>query len=455
MDYSHVIIERLLRLHPKEIDLSLGRIERLLARLGHPERNLPPIVHVAGTNGKGSTIAFMRAMLEAGGKRVHTYTSPHLVSYHERFRLAAGVENGRGVSAFVDEDTLAQALAECEDVNDGAPITVFEITTAAGLLLFSRHPADVLLLEVGLGGRFDATNVIDTPIATVITPISMDHVQFLGDTIAKIAFEKAGILKPGVPAIIAEQPDEAMAVIETVAAKKRAPLLISGQDWQARAENGRLVFQTASEDMGGLFDLPQPRLMGHHQFENAGAAIATLKACPGLDVPDHAIAEGLRTADWPARLQLIDEAPFSDWVPDGTEIWLDGSHNPGGAAVLAAALADLEDRAPKPLHMICGMLSSKDVAGYLSTFAGQAAQLTAVPIPGEQNTLPPADIAQVARSCGLAAQTATDLQDAIQQSVVGPEPPRILICGSLYLAGHVLRTITDARATGAQQKRAV
>ena len=454
MDYSHVIIERLLHLHPKEIDLSLGRIEHLLARLGHPERNLPPVIHVAGTNGKGSTVAYMRAMLEAAGKRVHAYTSPHLVSYHERFRIAKGVENGRGISDFVDESDLAQVLAECERVNDGAPITVFEITTAAGLLLFSRTPADVLLLEVGLGGRFDATNVIDKPLATVITPISIDHVQFLGDTLSRIAFEKAGILKAGVPAIIAAQPIDALNIIESVADNLGTPLTVSGRDWQARRENGRLVFQSEGDTHGGLIDLPPPRLFGEHQFENAGTAIATLKACPALGVSDAAIAEGLKTVYWPARMQRLTGAPFTDWVPEDTEIWLDGGHNPGGAAVLAATLADLEERSSKPLHMICGMLSTKDVTGYLRTFSGLAARFTAVPIPGEQNTIPADDLAAVARDVGLPAHTATDLRDAFRQSAAEPAPFRILICGSLYLAGHVLRLMGDAETASQKQKRA-
>lgn len=454
MDYSHVILERLLHLHPKEIDLSLGRIERLLARLGHPERSLPPVIHVAGTNGKGSTIAFMRAMLEAAGKRVHVYTSPHLTSYHERFRLARGVENGKGVSGFVDEEELARVLAECEEENGGEPITVFEITTAAGLLLFSRHPADVLLLEVGLGGRFDATNVIDTPLATVITPISIDHVQFLGGTIEEIAREKAGILKAGVPAIIANQPAEALDVIARIAEELGAPMIVSGQDWQSRNENGRLVFQSETGETGGLIDLPQPRLIGDHQYENAGTAIATLRACPIFDIPESAIAEGLKTVSWPARLQRITEEPFTGWAPEGAEIWLDGGHNPGGAVVLARTLADLEERSSKPLHMICGMLSTKDVSGYLEAFSGLAARFTAVPIPGEQNTIPAEDLAAIAREVGLPANTATDLKDAFSQSAAEPAAPRILICGSLYLAGHALREIADARNAGQNAKRA-
>ena len=263
------IVARLTALHPKRIDLSLERIWRILAALGHPERRLPPTIHVAGTNGKGSTIAFMRAILEAAGLRVHVYTSPHLVRFNERFRLGA-----KGEGRLVSDQALGDALSECERVNAGAPITVFEITTAAALLLFARNPADVLLLEVGMGGRLDATNVVERPLVTVITPVSFDHAEHLGETLGKIATEKAGIFKPRVPAIVAAQPREALAAIEREAARVKAPIRVAGEDWTATEERGRLVYQ----DDADLLDLPAPKLFGRHQFENAGVAIAALRA---------------------------------------------------------------------------------------------------------------------------------------------------------------------------------
>src|SRR5882757_6549575 len=292
-------VARLTALHPKLIDLTLDRMWRILDALGHPERQLPPVIHVAGTNGKGSTIAFMRAILEAAGLSVHVYTSPHLVRFNERFRLGADNPLKTRVNALTSEgrlasdDELADALAECERANAGAPITLFEITTAAGLVLFARHPADVLLLEVGLGGRLDATNVVDRPLASVITPVSFDHAEHLGDTVSKIATEKAGILKPGVPAIVAAQPREALAVIERAAARVGAPTKIAGEDWSATEERGRLVYQ----DDDGLLDLPPPKLYGRHQFENAGVAIAALRAASALKLPPSAFEAGIAKAD--------------------------------------------------------------------------------------------------------------------------------------------------------------
>jgi dihydrofolate synthase/folylpolyglutamate synthase len=440
MQDSQAILDRLMRLHPREIDLSLGRIERLLAQLGHPERHVPPVVHVAGTNGKGSTIAFMRAMLEAAGRRVHVYTSPHLVSFHERFRL--GAPEG---SRYVSEAELIEVLAHCEAVNAGEPITVFEITTAAGFVLFARHPADVLLLEVGLGGRLDATNVIDRPAATIITPVSFDHMQYLGDTLAAIAGEKAGILKPGVPAVVAAQLPEALRAIEARAEAVGAPLLVSGSQWQAYGERGRMVYQ----DEAGLLDLPLPRLLGRHQIENAGAAIACLRALPDLKADARAIEAGLREVEWPARLQRVTEPPLSDWAPPGAEIWLDGGHNPAGGAALAEALAALEEKHPRPLHIVCAMLASKDADGFLKNFAGLAERLTAVPIPGGHAGTAPEDIAALARGLGMPATTAPDIAQALRLSRNGTAAPRILVTGSLYLAGEVLRMLEEARAAEA------
>jgi len=422
------ILARLTALHPKRIDLSLDRLQQLLAALGHPEKKLPPVIHVAGTNGKGSTVAFLRAILEAAGKRVHVYTSPHLARFNERFRL-----NG----ALVSNDELAAAMEECERANKDAPITVFEITTAAGLLLFSRHPADVLLLEVGLGGRLDATNVIDAPLATVITRISMDHVDFLGDTLEKIAAEKAGILKRNVPAIIAAQHGDVLRVIERQAARLKAPLKISGEDFTATEERGRLVYQ----DDNGLLDLPAPKLYGRHQFENAGLAIATLRAIPSLKIPAAAYEAGLVKADWPARMQRLAQGKLVDLAPPGSELWLDGGHNPDGGRAIAAALADLEERVSRPLVLIVGMLATKDCEGFLRNFTGLARRMIAVPIPGADKPLTAEAVADCARGIGLPATSRDNLSealDAVRKLDLEP-PPRILITGSLYLAGDVLR----------------
>jgi dihydrofolate synthase / folylpolyglutamate synthase len=419
------ILARLLALHPKRIDLSLGRIERLLAWLGHPERRVPPVIHVAGTNGKGSTIAFMRAMLEAAGKRVHVYTSPNLVRINERFRLGG---------VLVTDDELAAALAECERANADAPITVFEIETAAAFVLFARHPADALLLEVGLGGRLDATNVIERPLASVITPVSLDHTEWLGDTLEAIAAEKAGILKHGVPAVIAPQPDAALAVIERQAARLRAPLHAAGQQWMATAEHGRLVYQ----DEQGLIDLPAPRLFGRHQIDNAGTALAALR-CADLGLPVAAFELGLVKVEWPARLQRLTSGRLAALAPAGAELWLDGGHNAEGGRALAAALADLEERVPRPLVLIVGMLASKDRAGFLSNFAGLARRVIGVPI-GQDKTVPAQEIADTARRVGVAAEA----QGSVEQALAAVArfdfnpAPRILITGSLYLAGEVL-----------------
>src|SRR5712691_11874704 len=326
------VVARLTALHPKLIDLSLERMWRILATLGHPERSLPPVVHVGGTNGKGSTIAFMRAILEAAGRRVHVYTSPHLVRFNERFRLG-----GEGEGRLASDEELGAALLECERANAGAPITVFEITTAAGLLLFARHPADALLLEVGLGGRLDATNVVERPLATAITPVSLDHAEYLGDTLAKIAAEKAGIFKRNVPAIVAAQPRAALAVIERAAARAGAPIKIAGEDWTATEERGRLVYQ----DDAGLLDLPPPKLYGRHQFENAGVAIAALRAAFALKLPPSAFEVGIAKADWPARMQRLSQGALVALIPAGSELWLDGGHNADGGRAIANALADL------------------------------------------------------------------------------------------------------------------
>ena len=426
------IVARLTALHPKRIDLSLDRMMRLLAALDHPERKLPPVIHVAGTNGKGSTIAFLRAILEAAGLRVHVYTSPHLVRFNERYRLGA-VGEGRLVS----DTELSATLEECERINESHAITVFEITTAVGFMLFARHPADVLLMEVGLGGRLDATNVVDRPLATIVTRISVDHIDFLGDTLEKIAAEKAGILKRNVPAIVAAQPRDALVAIERQAARLQAPLKIAGEDWTATEERGRLVYQ----DEAGLLDLPAPKLYGRHQFENAGLAIAALRAIARFKIAPAAFEAGLVKADWPARLHRLSAGKLVEMVPAGSELWLDGGHNPDGGRAIAAALADLEERVSRPLVLIVGMLASKDCGGFLSNFTGLARRLIAVPVPGADKGLSAEAVADAARGVGLPATSRDNLSEAIEaaRKLDLDPPPRILITGSLYLAGDVLR----------------
>ena len=429
MTHVDSILARLTALHPKRIDLSLGRIERLLAALDYPERKLPPVIHVAGTNGKGSTVAFLRAILEAAGLRAHVYTSPHLVRFNERFRL--------GGIGLVSDDELAAVMEECERANAGAPITVFEITTAAGMLLFSRHPADVLVMEVGLGGRLDATNVIPEALATVITRVSIDHTDFLGDTLDKIAAEKAGVLKRNTSGIVAAQHRDALSVIERQAARLNAPLRIAGEDFTATEERGRLVYQ----DEAGLLDLPAPRLYGRHQYENAGLAIAALRATNRFRIPPAAFEAGMTKAEWPARMNRLSHGRLVELAPEGSEVWLDGGHNPDGGRVIAAALADLEERVPRPVVMIAGMLASKDCDGFLRNFTGLARRLIAVPVPASEKGVPAEELAERARNIGLPATSRGTLDgafEAVRKLDLDP-PPRILITGSLYLAGEVLR----------------
>jgi len=411
------------------IDLSLGRMLPLLERLGNPQRKVPPVIHVTGTNGKGSTIAFLRAMLEAAGKRVHVYTSPCLVRVNENFRLG-----GPGGGVLVSDAELADALAECKTANGDSPITLFELETAAAFVLFARHPADMLLLEVGLGGRLDATNVIDRPLASIVTPVSMDHAEFLGDTLEKIAGEKAGIFRKGVPAVIAPQTSAISAVLERHAEKARAPLHVAGQHWHANVENGRLVYS----DEQGLFDLPPPKLFGRHQFDNAGTAIAALRAA-GVRVPIKAVEQGLMRAEWPARLQRLATGPLAALAPAGAEIWLDGGHNADGGRAIAAALGDLEERVSRPLVLVVGMLANKDRDGFLRNFTGLVRRVFGVRI-NRENGAPAGDIAAAAQSAGMPADAAESIEDALAAIArLGFDPsPRILITGSLYLAGEVL-----------------
>lgn len=395
-------------------------MQHLLARLGDPQDHLPPVIHVAGTNGKGSTVAFLRACLEASGKRVHVYTSPHLVRFAERIRLAGKL---------IDEEALVAALEECERANDGTPITFFEITTAAAFLAFARTPADFVLLEVGLGGRFDATNVIARPAATVITPVSLDHQQFLGDTVAKIAFEKAGILKPGVAAVIARQTQEAAAVIAARAQELGAPLYREGTEWTVAARgDGGLSYRGRA-----TFDLPAPGLLGPHQYDNAGAALAVLEHLPALALDAEALAHGLRQVEWPARLQRLRQGVLARLMPPGAELWLDGGHNSAGGAALAAMAARWTD---KPLHLVFGMLKTHEAREFLKALAPYAASVEAIAIPGEANTLSAKEAEAAARDAGIPATP----RDGIAAAVAAAAQPgaRVLICGSLYLAGRVL-----------------
>lgn len=430
MESLDALLTRLFTLHRKTIELSLGRIERLLDALGSPETRLPPIVHVAGTNGKGSTIAFMRAILEAAGKRVHVYTSPHLVRFHERIRLGA-----EGGGKLVGDAELFAALTACEKANKDQPITFFEITTAAAFKLFSEHPADYLLLEVGLGGRFDATNVIRQPKAAVITQIAIDHPEFLGTTADKIAYEKAGILKPGALAITSTQEDAVLAVLERQARRLGGSLIAGGRDYNAWEENGRFIF----EDQHGLLDLPQPRLIGRHQHQNAATAVAALRAIDSQLAPS-AMEEGLARAEWPARLQNIGKGFIATLAPAGAEIWLDGGHNENAGHALAQSLAELEDKMQRPLIVICGSLASKDTGGFLRAFKGLAQEVVAVPVNADQYAKPATEVAAAAIANGIPAAACGNIKSALAYLAARdwPVPPRVLIAGSLYLAGEVL-----------------
>ena len=418
---SDAILARMMALHPKVIDLTLDRVWRLLDALGNPQKDLPPVIHIAGTNGKGSTQAMVRAGLEAAGHKVHAYTSPHLARFHERIRLAG---------TLISEADLTALLDECYAKNGADDITYFEITTCAALLAFARTPADFTLLEVGLGGRLDATNVIDRPELTIITPVSMDHEAFLGTTIAAIAGEKAGIIKRGVPCIIGPQSESGLDVMEARAAQCGAPVLAYGQHWHSGPERDGMIYQ----DELGLLDLPLPILPGLHQIQNAGIALAALRH---LGCDEAACTAGLTQAVWPARMQRLRIGPLANLAnASGAELWLDGGHNPAAGAALALVLRSLPKR---PTHMICGMLNTKDVDGYLAPLAEVAVSLTGVSIPGEANTLPADQTAQAARHVGLAGRTADTVTEALQAILADDPHARVLICGSLYLAGAVLR----------------
>jgi dihydrofolate synthase/folylpolyglutamate synthase len=425
------VLARLKRLHPQLIDLSLVRIEGLLAKLGEPHRRLSPVVHIAGTNGKGSVAAMLRAMLEAAGRRVHVYTSPHLVRFNERIVLAGEHGKARPIA----EDKLVALLERVEAVNAGEPMTFFEITTAAAFLAFAESPADAVILEVGLGGRLDATNVIDRPRLSIITPVSIDHADKLGATVGLIAAEKAGILKRGVTAVLSRQDEEAMPVIQAAAGRIGAPLVVHGVDFDAYEQRGRLVFQAERR----LLDLPLPALAGPHQIGNAGTAIAAALELPDLGLDEQAIERGLTTVEWPARMQRLSSGPLTAMLRPGSELWLDGAHNPAGAQALADTLAGLEERAPKPLVLVLALMGQKNAAGFLAHFRGLARQVVAVPIPGAHEApWSPDALAALARETGLDAAHASSVPEALQRIETLPEAKRIVICGSLYLAGAVL-----------------
>ncbi len=415
---------RLARLHPKSIDLSLGRLEGLLDRLGRPQDRLPPVIHIAGTNGKGSTAAFLRAICEASGEQVHVYTSPHLVRFNERIRLAGEI---------VDDARLAAAFARVEAANGEDPITFFEATTAAAFLLFAETPAERLILEVGLGGRFDATNLVPAPQVCVITPVSLDHQGLLGDTVEQIAGEKAGIIKPGVPVVVGPQSDGARAVIAEAARRIGAPARVWGEDFRAYPERDRLVY----EEERLLWDLPAPSLPGPHQIVNAGVAAAAARAC-GLD--QDAVREGLRTARWPARLQRLISGPLARIAQTGgAELWLDGGHNPAAGEALAASIGQMAGAEDRPLVLISAFGVNKDAGAFLSFFQGLAARVIAVSFEGGREGMQSAQaVADAARRADIPAQTAAGLAEAVHDALEDYDRPRILICGSLYLAGAVL-----------------
>lgn len=428
------IIGRLTRLHPKFIDLSLDRVERLLASLDHPETALPPVAHVAGTNGKGSLIAFLRAVLEAAGYRVHAYTSPHLIRFNERICLAGET---------IADDALVTLLGEVEKANAEEPITFFEVTTCAAFLAFSRDPADVLLLETGLGGRLDATNVIHRPVLAAITPVSIDHQSFLGDALSDIAREKTGILRRGVPAVVGAQEPAAATVIAEVADGVGAPLYRRDRDWAVHARADGFAYSGESWTL----ELPRPALLGEHQIDNAGHAVACLERLEGFRIAERHIVEGLRAVTWSGRLQRLDRGALADLLPADWELWLDGGHNPAAGEAVGRVARAWREADGRPLDLVFGMLSTRDPHAFLRPLAAETRRLRAVAIPGEQAALPAEEVAGAASDLGIDARPARDMREALASIVrAGDTPARVLVCGSLYLAGAALAANADTVA---------
>lgn len=429
MSDIEAVLDKVARRRPKIIDLSLDRVFAALVRLGNPQHRLPPVFHVAGTNGKGSTVAFLRSILEAAGHQVHVYTSPHLVRFNERI-VAAGRE--------ITDDVLIDALERCDEAVGDDKLTYFETITCAALVAFAETPADYLVMEVGLGGRLDATNVLEKPLAAVVAPVDLDHQHFLGDTIAQIAAEKAGIFRRGAPAVIGRQSPDAMAVLQNCAQETGAPIFALGEQWNIYTEHGRLIYQ----DDDGLSDLDVPRLAGAHQIDNAGLAIAAIKAA-GLSITDKDLSKGVSTARHPARLQRLTRGPLIDLarelLGEAPELWLDGGHNPHAGRAIARAMADMEERHAKPLVMIAGMQANKDARGFFEPFVGLAAKVFAVAAK-KDGVASADDVAKAAREAGLEAERCASVEGAMRLACqyTEKEPPRVLIGGSLYLAGEVL-----------------
>jgi dihydrofolate synthase/folylpolyglutamate synthase len=422
---SDLAIQRLRANHPSLIDLSTGRVQRLLAALGHPERRLPPVIHLAGTNGKGSTLAYLRAIAEAAGLKVHALTSPHLVRFAERIRLA-----GRLIS----DAELAELIDVVEAANAGQPISFFEIATVLAFEAFARTPADLCLVEVGLGGRFDATNVFDAPAVSVITPVDYDHLELLGPELSRIAWEKAGIIKPGRPVVVARQMDEALEVIEREAEAQGAPLLLMGRDFDAWEERGRLLVQM--EDR--LLDLPPPGLFGGHQFANAGLAAAAALAFDGR-LGEEAIGRGVAGASWPARFQRLTKGPLAALAAArGADLWLDGGHNPHAGRALAESASRLVDRDPRPLALVVGMFARKDARGFFLPFAEMRPKLFVTTF-DSPNAAAAEELAQAAAAAGLRAEQVPNVEQAVRAALAAPgAAPHVLVCGGLHFAGEVL-----------------
>ena len=418
------LIERLSKYHPKVIDLSLSRIERILNLLGNPENRLPPVIHIAGTNGKGSTLAFIRAIAEAAGLNVHTYTSPHLVKFNERIRINGNI---------IEDETLMGLVEEVEIINGSAPITFFELTTAVALLAFHRTPADLVLLETGLGGRLDATNVIKRPAVTILSPISYDHIGFLGNNLADIATEKAGIMKTGTVCITSKQEPIVLDTIRRVSDDINVPLKVENEDWWISILGDKLLVNTYE----GKLKLPFPRLLGRHQLHNAGLATVALAALGDKRVTENALRQGMKTVDWPGRMQSLTVGPFSEMLPEGWELWLDGGHNPAAGEAIAGTI---EAQGVKPVYLIIGMLKTKNPTQFLEPLVPYISEVRTIRVLGEEASMNAHELCNIAVSLGLNAYASENILEAISQIVNTQQiSGKILICGSLYLAGAVLR----------------